>query len=75
MKSLMILGGIILWCLLFAACFWGGPAIIESIRRSQKKNWGSEVGDPEEEKKTLRFYVVCFFVGIPVLLIAALFLE
>ena len=38
MQALIIIGGVILWCLLFAACFWSGPAIIESIRRSQKKN-------------------------------------
>ena len=75
MEILLIIGAILLGGLLFAACFWGGPAIIESIRRSQKKNWGSEAGDHEEEKKTFRFYVICFFAGLPILLIAALFLQ
>lgn len=75
MQFLIITGAVILWLLLFAACFWGGPAIIESIRRSQKKNWGSEAGDPKEEKWTFRFYVICFFVGIPVLAVIALLQE
>ena len=71
----MIIGAIILWCLLFAVCFWGGPAIIDSIYRSRKKNWGSDPEDADEEKKTFRLYVLCFFVGIPILSIAALFME
>ena len=75
MKTLVVISGAVLWCILFAVCFWGGPAIIDSIHRSQRKNWGQEIGDSQEEKRTLRFYVVCFFVCIPVLLIIALFLE
>lgn len=73
MKHLVIIGGIILWCLLFAAVFWGGSALIDSIARSQKKNWGRELGDPASDKWMFRFYVICFFVGIPILAVLALF--
>ena len=75
MEPLVILGGMFLWLLLFAVCFWGGQAIIDSVHKSQKKKFGKEIGDPEADKKELRFYVILFFVGIPVLLVVALFLE
>ena len=75
MGMTVILGAIILWCFLFAICFWGGCAIIDSIYRSRKKNWVSDPEGAEEEKKTFRLYVLCFFVGIPILSIAALFME
>lgn len=73
MQTLIIIGGIFLWCLLFAACFWGGPAIIKNIQKSQKKSWGKESGDPAHDIWTFRFYVICFFAGIPILLVIALF--
>lgn len=72
MKNLVVIVVVIAWILLFAAVFWGGSAIIDSIQRSQKKNWGAEAGDPAHDKWMFRFYVVCFFVGIPVMLIIAL---
>lgn len=73
MKFLVVILIIIVWILLFAAVFWGGSALIDSIARSQKKNWGRELGDPASDKWMFRFYVICFFVGIPILAVLAFF--
>ena len=42
---------------------------------SSIKKWGTEERDYAHEKWTFRFYVIAFFVGIPILLLIALWQE
>ena len=75
MKVLPIILGVIIWILLFLAVYFIGSRIIESQRSSAKKRWGIEERDYEHEKWMFRFYVIAFFVGIPLLLVIALWQE
>ena len=75
MEALVILGALLLWFVLFCVCFWGGSAIIDRIYRKQEKKQNIEPEELEAEKKTFRIYVICFFIGIPILSIVALFIK
>lgn len=75
MEMLVIIGAIMLWCVLFALCYWGGPVIIDRIYRKLNKSRGVGMEEAADEKKTFRIYVICFFVAIPLLSIATLFMK
>ena len=75
MKGLVIFIGIIIWILLFCLVFFGGRWILESSRKHSLKKWKMEERDYEYEKWQYSFYVIAFFVGIPLLLGIALWQE
>lgn len=75
MKGLLIFIGIVVWVLLFLLVFFGGSWIVESARKNAVKKWGTEERDYDHEKWMFRFYVIAFFVGIPILVVLALLKE
>lgn len=75
MKKWPIIIGIIIWILLFLVVYVVGGSILEAQRKNAIKKWGMEERDYEHEKWMFRFYVIAFFVGIPLLLGIALWQE
>ena len=75
MKKWPIIIGIIIWILLFLVVYVVGGLILEVQRKNAKKKWGMEERDYVHEKWVFRFYVIAFFVGIPLLLGIALWQE
>ena len=75
MKGLLIFIGIVVWVLLFLLVFFGGSWIVESARKNAVKKWGTEERDYDHEKWMFRFYVIAFFVVIPILVVLALLKE
>ena len=75
MKGLLIILGVIIWILLFIVVYSIGSRIIELQRNSAKKKWGIEERDYDHEKWIFRFYVIAFFVGVPLLLVIVLWQE
>lgn len=75
MKGLLIFIGAVVWVLLFLLVFFGGSWIVESARKNAVKKWGTEERDYDHEKWMFRFYVIAFFVGIPILVVLALLKE
>ncbi len=75
MKWLPIILGIIIWIVLFLLVYFLGGWILESGRKNAIKKWGIEDCDYDDEKWTFRFYVIAFFVGIPLLFGIALWQE
>lgn len=75
MQILVIIGGIILWILLFIIVYFGGIHIIESERRWSFRRWKKENRNYSEELKNFKFRVILFFITIPVLLIIKLLQE
>ena len=65
----VIILAIIAWCLLFAGVYTLGMHILKSNRKNAIKRRGQEIEDYEHEKRMFRFYVIAFFVGIPILFI------
>ena len=61
--------------MLFIVVYSIGSRIIELQRNSAKKKWGIEERDYDHEKWIFRFYVIAFFVGVPLLLVIALWQE
>ena len=74
MKNWLIIG-IIIWILLFLLVWFIGNRILDSAQKNEIKKWGPEQRDYAHEKWTFRFYVIAFFVGIPILLLIALWQE
>lgn len=74
MKIWLIIG-IIIWILLFLLIWFTGNWILDSSQKKAVKKWGMEERDYAHEKWTFRFYVIAFFVGIPILLVIALWQE
>lgn len=74
MKIWLIIG-IAIWILLFGLVWFVGSRILDSARKNAIKKWGTEERDYAHEKWMFRFYVVVFFVGIPALLLIALWQE
>ena len=52
-----------------------GNRILDSAKKNAIKKWGAEERDYAHEKWAFRFYVIAFFVGIPILLLIALWQE
>ena len=75
MKKWPIIIGIIIWILLFLVVYVVGGLILEAQRKNAQKKWGMEERDYVHEKWMFRFYVIAFFVGIPLLLGIALWQE
>lgn len=75
MKKWPIIIGIIIWILLFLVVYVVGSLILEAQRKNAQKKWGMEERDYVHEKWMFRFYVIAFFVGIPLLLGIALWQE
>ena len=75
MKKWPIIIGIIIWILLFLVVYVVGGLILEAQSKNAKKKWGMEERDYINEKWVFRFYVIAFFVGIPLLLGIALWQE
>ena len=67
--------GIIIWILLFLLVWFIGNWILDSAKKNAIKKWGTEERDYAHEKWTFRFYVIAFFLGIPILLLIALWQE
>lgn len=63
------------WILLFWIVYAVGGWVLDAQQKSAKKKWGTEERDYAHEKWTFRFYVIAFFVGIPLLLGIALYQE
>lgn len=74
MKIWLIIG-IIIWILFFLLVWFIGNRILDSSKKNAIKKWGTEERDYAHEKWTFRFYVIAFFVGIPILLLLALLQE
>ena len=74
MKIWLIIG-IIIWILLFLLVWFIGNWILDSAKKNAIKKWGTEERDYAHEKWTFRFYVIAFFLGIPILLLIALWQE
>ena len=74
-KGWMLFAAVIVWILLFIAVLRGGTWILETSRKRAVKKWGMEERDYDHERWTFRFYVIAFFVGIPLLLVIALWQE
>jgi hypothetical protein len=55
--------------------YFGGRWILELERKNAIKKWGMEEKDYDYEKWMFSFYVIAFFVGIPILIIIALWQE
>lgn len=70
-----IIAGIVIWVLLFFLVYWIGNRILDSSRRYAIKKWEIEERDYDYEKWQFRFYVITFFIGIPVLFFIAVFQE
>ena len=75
MKKWSIIIGIIIWLLLFLIVYVLGDFVLETQRRNAEKKWGMEERDYAYEKWMFRFYVIAFFVGIPILIGIALWQE
>ena len=75
MKLLFIIIGVIAWVLLFLLVLFGGSFILEGARKNAKKKWGTEERDYDHEKWMFRFYVIIFFIGVPLLLGIAVWQE
>lgn len=75
MKKWLLIIGIIIWILLFLAVYVVGGLILEAERKNAIKKWGMEERDYAHEKWMFRFYVIAFFVGIPLLIGIALWQE
>ena len=75
MQGLIIFVGIIIWMLLFCLVFFGGRWLMESIRKTEIKKWKTEDPFYALEKWEFSFYVIAFFVGIPFLIVIALWQE
>lgn len=71
MKGWLIVVGIIIWIFLFLIVFFLGNWILDTAKKNAVKKWGMEERDYAHEKWMFRFYVITFFVGIPVLLFLA----
>lgn len=63
------------WILLFWIVYAVGGWILDAQQKSAKKKWGTEERDYAHEKWTFHFYLIAFFVGIPLLLGVALYQE
>ena len=70
-----IVVGIVIWVLLFLLVYFMVSRILDASRKNAIKKWGTEERDYAHEKWTFRFYVIAFFVGIPILLLIALWQE
>ena len=75
MNKWYIIIGIILWILLFLIVYFVGGRILDTSRKKALKKWGVEERDYAHEKWIFRFYVIAFFVGIPLLMVIALWQE
>lgn len=75
MNKWYIIIGIILWILLFLIVYFVGGRILDTSRKKALKKWGVEERDYAHEKWMFRFYVIAFFVGIPLLMVIALWQE
>ena len=75
MNKWYIIIGIILWILLFLIVYFVGGRILDTSRKKAFKKWGVEERDYAHEKWMFRFYVIAFFVGIPLLMVIALWQE
>ncbi len=75
MNKWPIIVGIIFWILLFLIVYFLGGWILDTSRKKAVKKWGTEERDYAHEKWMFRFYVIVFFVGIPTLLLIALWKE
>ena len=75
MNKWYIIIGIILWILLFLIVYFVGGRILDTSRKKALKKWGVEERDYAHEKWIFRFYVIDFFVGIPLLIVIALWQE
>lgn len=70
-----IVVGILVWIMLFILVYFGGSWILDVSKKNAVKKWGIEERDYAHEKWIFRFYVIAFFIGIPILLIIALWQE
>ncbi len=64
---------IVIWLLLYILVLSIGLGILESNRRYSIRRWGIENDDYGFKKWEVIFYVSVFFIGIPILFVAALF--
>ena len=55
--------------------YFVGGRILDTSRKKALKKWGVEERDYAHEKWMFRFYVIAFFVGIPLLMVIALWQE
>ena len=72
---IFIILAIIVWILLFALLYVSGMHIINSSQKQSLKKWKTEIEDYDLKKWKFKFYLITFFVGVPVLFIVALFKD
>ena len=72
MKFCVIFLLLIIWIILFLVVFVGGSYLIDQNQKKELNRWGTKTHDYENDKWLFRFYVIAFFIGIPILVVVLL---